>query len=140
YAWRVPPLPSSDARLAVRVNLEGREVLAGVSEPFRIAAGRAAGASPSSQWPMRIHGGELWVTGDDRGADDPGAPFELHPAASERRMAGCWLGLAPVFPPSPRPASNRPAVVPAGEADQGAAAVPVAGADCRQPLISPLRI
>jgi hypothetical protein len=140
YAWRVPPLPSSDARLAVRVNLEGREVLAGVSEPFRIAAGQAAGARPSNQWPMRIHGGELWVTGDDRGADDPGAPVELHPSAAERRLAGCRLGLVPAFPPSPRPVWHRPAPVPTGAADQGAAAVPAARADCRHPLTSPLRI
>ena len=140
YAWRVPPLPSGDARLAVRVNLEGREVLAGVSEPFRIAAGQAAGARPLSPWPMRVHGGELWVTGDESGADDPEAPFELSPVAAERRLAACWLGLAPVFPPSPRPASSRPAPVPAGEADQGPATLPVARADGRQPLISPLRI
>src|ERR1700720_1181761 len=136
YVWRVPPFPSGDARLAVRVNLEGREILAGVSESFKIAAG----APRSYLWPMRIHGGELWVTGDDSGADDPETPFELSPVAAERRLAACWLSLAPVFPPSPRPASSRPAPVPAGEADQGAAALPAARTDCRQPLISPLRI
>src|SRR6202158_218250 len=91
YAWRVPPLPSGDARLAVRVNLEGREVLAGVSEPFRIAAGQAAGARPLSPWPMRVHGGERWVTGDESGADDPEVPFELRPVAGARRLGACWL-------------------------------------------------
>jgi hypothetical protein len=144
YAWRVPPFASGDARLAVRVNLDGREVLAGVSDPFRIAAdpapGGAADVKPLYQWPMRARGGELWVTGFESGRDDPARPFELAPAASERRLAPCWLGLAPAVPPSPRPAPSRYAPVLAGESDQGAAPLPTARADSRQPLISPLRI
>jgi hypothetical protein len=147
YAWRVPPFQSGDARLAVRVNLDGREVLAGVSDPFRIAAGTApggeggaGGVKPLYQWPMRARGGELWVTGFESGRDEPEGPAELAPAASERRLAPCRLGLALAVPPSPRPAPSRVAPVLAGEADQGAAPLPTARAACRQPLISPLRI
>ncbi|MBV8202612.1 MAG: hypothetical protein JOZ15_18510 [Acidobacteria bacterium] len=141
YAWRVPPFQSGDARLAIRVNLEGREVLAGVSEPFRIAGtGGGAAARPLYQWPMRAHGGDVWVTGDETDTDDPEAPFELTLEAAERRLAACWLGFALAFPPSPWPASKRPTPVLAGDADQGPAAFPAPRADCRQPLILPLRI
>jgi hypothetical protein len=147
YAWRVPPFQSGDARLAVRVNLDGREVLAGVSEPFRIAAGTgpggaggAGGVKPLYRWPMRARGGELWVTGFESGRDDPDGPLELAPAASERRLAPCWLGFVAAVPPSPRTAPSRYAPVLAGEVDPAAAPPPAAPADCRQPLSSPLRI
>ncbi|HYL06497.1 MAG TPA: hypothetical protein VE075_10680 [Thermoanaerobaculia bacterium] len=142
WSWRVPPFQSSDARLAIRVNLDGREVLAGVSEPFRIAAAEpgAGAAGPPYRWPMRAQGGELWVTGSESGWARPEVPYALTPAACGRSLASGWPWIAAAAPPSPRPAPSPPAPVLAGQADPGAAPLAAAHGACRQPPITPLRI
>lgn len=136
YQWRVPPFPSADARLAIRVNLGGREVLAGLSAPFRIASDHAAHA-----WSMRARDGEIWVTGLESAADDPGTPFERLAGAGERRLVPCWLAMSPLAPPSPRPALNRSEPVAGRTAARDARARPASRADRgRHPAESPLRI
>lgn len=136
YQWRVPPLPSAEARLAVRVNLRGREVLAGVSAPFRIAAGHA-----DHLWATRARDGEIWVTGLESPADDSSTSLELVAGARERRLVPRWLAMAPLVPPSPRQASIRPEPAAAGAAGDDAAARPARAADrSHHPVSAPLRI
>jgi hypothetical protein len=143
YWWRVPPLQSGNAHLAIRVNLDGREVLAGVGERFRIAADLAAdkaAAGPLYRWPMHAHGGELWITDAESGVADPNGKFELTPVAAGRSVASGWPPIMAAVPPSPRPAPSPSTPVPAGQTDRGTAPLPLARADCRRPPIVPLRI
>lgn len=136
FAWRVPPLPSADARLALRMNLGGREVLAATSAPFRIAAG-----STAAPWTVRSRDGDLWLGGPDGDSADPigrdaaaGAP---HP-----HLAPFWPEVAPGPPRQPRPLRQRAAAA-TTRADRSrplADLPPVLPAPFPPPLDLPLRI
>ncbi len=141
YTWRVPPFRSDDARLAIRVDLAGREVLAGVSDSFRIAAEPAAGAAaPAYRWPMRLSGGELWVTGYESVGADPAGPFEPAPAASHRGLVPGRPGPAAAIRRSPRPSPPPPSPLPAAQADPGAPSPVAVRAAGQKPPFVPLRI
>jgi hypothetical protein len=59
YAWTVPNLSLPRARVVLRLNRKGRELEAGVSEPFRIRR------TPDSAAPaLGLRAGELWIWGD----------------------------------------------------------------------------
>jgi hypothetical protein len=103
FSWRVPPFPSVQARLAMRINLAGREVIAALSAPFRIAADRRA-----APWTARSRGGDLWLGGPDGDAAGE-IGRELAAGAPRPRVSLPWPGLIPVAPGSPRPARSRAA-------------------------------
>jgi hypothetical protein len=144
YAWRVPPLPSGDARLAVRVNLDGREVLGGVSARFRIADDHAV-----HRWSARSHGGDLWVSSPEGGAmapppgrdDDRDAVLQLAGRAPRSRLAPGWPGAASLTPPSLKQAPSRRVAVAARDhtpASSQGATTRARRDSC--PLALPLRI
>jgi hypothetical protein len=56
FAWTVPNLSVDEARIVLRMDVEGREVEAGVSAPFGI---RRAGAAAAAE--LQLRGGEVWV-------------------------------------------------------------------------------
>jgi hypothetical protein len=72
YEWVVPNLSTRDARLALRVGVEGREEISLESDSFEIEPGRSAAAGST----LRLHRGEIWVIATSCGAppDDGIAP------------------------------------------------------------------
>jgi hypothetical protein len=142
YAWRVPPLASGDARLAVRVNLGGREVLGGVSSAFRIEDDHF-----THRLSVRLHAGEIWATGVESVADEDGArdprPLGLTPAAPERQLAPRLPQLTSLCPSrsSARPAAARTRLPLPRDTGREAAVHLAARLDTgRAPLLPPLRI
>jgi hypothetical protein len=137
FSWRVPPLPARQARLAMRINLAGREVFAGLSAPFRIAAtgGRTL------PWTVRSRGGDLWLGGPDGDAAGE-VNRNLAAGAPHPRISPLWPGLAPGAPESPRPARSRAVAASARRASsRGLAARSRAlPAPPRLPMDLPLRI
>jgi hypothetical protein len=135
YSWCVPPLPSRDARLAVRMDRGGREVIAGVSPPFRIAADGASRA-----WSMRRRNGELWsaVAGDGDPAEEP---CGWSSGAPPPQWARGLPVAASLVPPSPRAERPRSALQSAGAPRTAAhlLAMAVAGGERRCAHL-PLRI
>ncbi len=103
FSWRVPPFPSVQARLAMRINLAGREVVAAQSAPFRIAADRRA-----APWTVRSRGGDLWLGGPDGDAAGE-VGRELAAGAPQPRISPVWPGMAALAPGRPRPARSRAA-------------------------------
>lgn len=82
FLWEVPNLETDRARLAIRMNLDGREMIAAVTSPFEISPD--PGAAPVR---LRWRSGEIWTTSDaDAGATerDPGRGLA---AASESMTA-----------------------------------------------------
>jgi hypothetical protein len=143
YAWRVPPLPSGDARLAVRVNLDGREVLGGVSARFRIADDHAV-----HRWSARSHGGDLWVSSPEGGAmappggdDEEDGVLQMAGGAPRSRLAPCGPAAASLIPPSLKQALSRRVAVAARDVEPaaGRGATAQARRGCSR-LVLPLRI
>jgi hypothetical protein len=136
FSWRVPPFPSRQARLAMRINLAGREVFAGLSAPFRIAPDRRA-----APWTMRAHGGDLWLGGPE-GAAAADVGRELTAGAPRPRISPLWPSLAAVAPDSPRPARSRTAIASACRSSSCAltSRSPAPHAPPPVPLDLPLRI
>ena len=115
YLWRVPRLPTRAARLALRVNLDGREVEVGTSAPFVIEAGREPDAPAGS---IRFLRGELWWLGSEvagsegahlslAGLEAPPPRPQVLPSAGEKMLANLRF---PEF--SPRPEAVATPVVP----------------------------
>jgi hypothetical protein len=146
YLWRVPRLPAGAASLALRANLDGREVEVGESAPFaiKIAAADLSSEAGGLSGSIRVAGGEIWwqessVAGSESarlalaGLDVPPADPQVLPAAGEAMLADLRSpDLAPrpvagstyvprLLAVSGRPASTRPS-------------------GARTPLLSPLRI
>jgi hypothetical protein len=117
FSWRVPPFPSRRARLAMRVNLAGREVFAALSTPFRIAAAGAA-----VPWTVRSRDGDLWPGGPD-GAAAGEVDRALGATAPPPRLSPLWPGLAPGAPQPPRPARSRAMTLAARLDSSGGSAV-----------------
>lgn len=92
--WHVPNLPSSTARLRLRVGIPGRgEVDAEPSPLFRIVA-----HGPVSAEPVSLRGGELWI---GRGTDaPPRVPATAGDATAEvmALLRGALPGDAPRLP------------------------------------------
>ncbi|MEP7010306.1 MAG: hypothetical protein ABJC13_08310 [Acidobacteriota bacterium] len=140
YLWRVPQLPSGAARLALRVNLDGREVEVGTSAPFAIAAGvETAGPAGS----IELIRGELWwteraVPGSEgehlalAGLDAPLPEPRVLPAAGESMLADL---RSPAFAPRPAALSTYVPRMPAASG-QPLSTRP----EARALLLSPLRI
>jgi hypothetical protein len=143
YLWRVPRLPTGAARLALRANLDGREVEVGESAPFAIAASPPSTEADGPTGSIRFLRGELWwlestIAGseDDRialaGLDPLPPEPRFLPAAGESmladlrspegapRPAACLTSFPVLHSASGRRASTRPSA--------------------RTPLLSPLRI
>jgi hypothetical protein len=128
YSWRVPPFPSGEARLAIRVNLGGREMLAGRSAPFLIV-----GDGKARPWSARAHGGDLWVTGfdsDDDGDDEDGPPLTLGSGSAPPRLAATVPGVTPLPSPSPRLTAPRCRGLAPFRADAGPAGGGTRAASC----------
>jgi hypothetical protein len=146
YLWRVPLLPSRAARLALRANLNGREVEVGTSAPFAITAGASAGSTSEAgglSGSVRWIGGEMWwqessVAGSESehpalaGLDVPPAEPRVLPSAGEAMLADL---RSPGFAPCPAAVST---YVPRLLAASGRPASTRFSA--RPPLLSPLRI
>jgi hypothetical protein len=132
-SWQVPRLPSRTARLALRVHLGGREVIAGRSPLFRIAAADRASRPVSAR---RRRDGDLWL-GDLDGAGDASGACDFAAGEPRHRLAAEPPGAAAAVPPAP-PAA-RPRSLPqyacrrrdAGRAQPAARAV---AASCPAPL------
>ena len=130
FAWRVPNLPATRARLVLRAGIRHEEVEVGWSEPFEIVASPFALPAVVSR-----HEGELWVGRPDTGEpplgpgslDSPGIgaplderlPLEVPPdSASAVASAGGGDVPAPGFAPlgltdaSGHPLLKRPRIVP----------------------------
>jgi hypothetical protein len=112
----------------MRINLAGREVYAGLSAPFRIAADRRA-----APWTVRSHGGDLWLAGPEGdAAGEVGG--ELAAGAPRPRITPLWPGLASLAPASPRLARSRAAIASARHAAPGGLTAP------RRPLLALSRL
>lgn len=140
YRWRVPRLPTRAARLALRVNLDGREVEVGTSAPFAIEAGPESDELAGS---IRFLRGEFWwleraVAGSEgahpslAGLHAPSPRSQVLPSAGEEMLAN-------LRPPevAPRPEAEVTPVVPRQFA---ATRRPASQHPVRTPLLCPLRI
>ncbi len=132
YLWEVPRLETGRARLAIRMGLDGRELIAASTSTFEIAPDRSAS-------PVRLRwcSGEIWTASEtDAGAAerDPdeglASPSENITALSEsadaieshgrsvhgpERRHASLLERSPVEPPpdrSPQPPRSSPRAVP----------------------------
>jgi hypothetical protein len=62
FLWRVPGLVTESASLAIRMGVDGREILSDPGPLFRLSR------NPSTvSVPLRWKGGEIWVDSDDPG-------------------------------------------------------------------------
>ncbi|MEP6767701.1 MAG: hypothetical protein ABJC61_03460 [Acidobacteriota bacterium] len=59
WLWKVPRLDTNAARLAIRMGVDGREVIAAASSPFRIAPDPSA-----ARIRLRWYSGEIWAEAD----------------------------------------------------------------------------
>jgi hypothetical protein len=103
YAWQVPHLPSGAARLALRIRLDGREVIAGRSPLFRIAAGDRASRPVAAR---RRRDGDLWL-GDLDGAGDALGASGFEAGEPRHRLAAGPPAAAASVPPPPPAARQR---------------------------------
>jgi len=138
YRWVVPNLAMPEARLVLRVNVEGREVESALSEAFSIAA-ELSGEGAF----LEARAGEIWVQTAAPRADTGSSPF---PDAA----MGCIPPRIELPPPASAAllAPAAPTAAPRGEAsrfdpgrDAGAPTRPSpASRLSRSPLVVPQRI
>jgi hypothetical protein len=138
FAWRVPELPAAQARVALRAEVAGREVLVAESADFVIEA------SPESTGPheaVRREAGELWSVD---AVAVPGETPQLPPtlgAGAERDTFGLETIVAEL---DPRPGGST--IAPhSARPDRGARAAeapvrPTSRVGIRSVLATPLRI
>lgn len=93
FAWRVPALPTEQARLALRTGEDGEETIAFISEEFTIAAGADLPLEPTK------HVGDEWRTRD---AFD-GSAGESAPDPTALAGATGFIGSLPPLPPATAP-------------------------------------
>ncbi|MCG6964477.1 MAG: hypothetical protein LJE95_14565 [Acidobacteria bacterium] len=100
-SWRVPNLPTSRARLRLRVGVAGREIESAASPPFTII-----GSSTSPLTPLRFAYGEWWTS------SIPGALRTGYPTSRPRfgpapgKAGPALLALLPEEPVPSAPGAN----------------------------------
>jgi len=88
YAWRVPDLPTGEAKLMLRVGGEEGERIGALSPPFRIV--HAEGVPRPD---LVFHEGVMWA-----GFDPPGGPVAATLAAGAPRFADASAGSPGALP------------------------------------------
>lgn len=138
FTWRVPALPSADARLAIRAELFGRETVVATGPSFVIASPEAPTPLPA----IRHRAGEIWsVHAAGAAGAGPAAAPTLAPGSSHRATAAGDASLAALDPRAPQPTLVRRAAVGPGRAqDQDFTAPPSPGPRPAGSAATPLRI
>ncbi len=96
FLWEVPGLETTRGRLAIRMGLNGTEVIAAATEPFEISR-RPSTAGVRLRW----RSGEIWTASDsDAGASRP-EPGESLGAALPGRMTAQPESADAIETPSP---------------------------------------
>lgn len=136
FDWKVPALSMPDARLVLRMGLDGREV---ESEPSGVFAIESSGSAATAS--LSLRNGELWVGDDDpdRKIQDslPGGTFTPDPTRVTAWSSASPLALPRLDPTVPAPCASEETAFPATLTGDGAC---VSIELTRAPLVVPQRI
>ena len=133
FRWRVPSLPSDEARLVLRLSRGRGEESGAVGPAVRIVPSRSVTLSP-----VAFTRGEWWLASAAPGTAEPLEPRgRLAAGARQARLLLEPFGVPgrpePAAPPTARPAGPHPAMHRPGGPDR------LSGAASRRPLSTPQR-